>query len=218
MTKTRRTTRRSVAAVTLVGLVATAAVAMVAWRAAAAVEEDARTAERETHARSLYQFLDTRSSELKVSALKALAGTNPDVLRAEVADDTNTVGILIADLQGLDLDADGAARADAVESAFARYTASIATYVDAADAERRSERPTVRDVQAANDAIDAVLSAAVTDSGTDARSASSDLNDTAEGLRFLVLVVAALGLALLLVVALVLGRPGAAEAPEGSEE
>jgi methyl-accepting chemotaxis protein len=205
----RWTAGRRIAVITSVGLAAIAAVAVVGWRSAGAVEEGSRAAERQTNARSLYQFLDNRSSELKVSALKSLVDSDLAALQAEVAADTTTVGILIADLRALDLDADDVARVDAVEEAFADYTATIASYVDAAAEKRRADRPTARSIQAANDAMDAVLSEAVLTSGTDAHAASVDLNHTAEQMRTTVLVVAALGLALLAGLALAVGRtPG----------
>jgi methyl-accepting chemotaxis protein len=204
MTK-RWTAGRRIAVVTAVGLVAITAVAVVGWRSANAVEDGSRASERLTNARSLYQFLDNRSSELKVTALKSLADGDPAALQAEVDADTTTVGILIADLRALDLDADDAARIDAVEKAFADYTAAIADFVAAADG-RRSERPTARSIQAANDAMDAVLSEAVLASGTDAHDASVDLNHTAEQMRTTVLLVAVLGLAVLAGLALAIGR------------
>lgn len=205
MMTTRWTTGRRITVVTAVGLVAITAVAVVGWRSAMAVEDGSRAAERQTNARSLYQFLDNRSSELKVTALKSLADGDPAALQADVDADTTTVGILIADLRALDLDDDDVARVDAVETAFADYTEAIADFVDAADG-RRSERPTARSIQTANDAMDAVLSEAVLASGTDAHDASVDLNHTAEQMRITVLLVAALGLTVLAGLALVIGR------------
>ncbi|WP_179714437.1 methyl-accepting chemotaxis protein [Nocardioides lianchengensis] len=206
MKNIRWTVGRRIAAITAIGLIVTTLVAVVAWTSAFAVEEDADTTKAHTDARSLYQSLDTRSSELKVSALKSLVADDPAALEADVADDTATVAELIAGLKGLDLDADDQQLVGEVEDAFADYTASIAAFVQAAAEDQAGQRARADEIQTANDAMDVVLSGAVEDIGADADSTSQNLMDTASGMRMTVLVVAVLGLLLLTGLATAISR------------
>src|SRR4051812_17583282 len=96
---------RRIAAITAIGLTAAVVVTLVAWTGAGAVSHEAERSRTHTDARSLVQRLDTRSTELKVDAFKAVTLSDASSVRADVADDTGQVADLIAELHALPLDA-----------------------------------------------------------------------------------------------------------------
>ncbi|CAM3672874.1 methyl-accepting chemotaxis protein [Nocardioides zeicaulis] len=198
---------RRIAVITAVGLASTATVAGVAWTSARGVESDAGVARNHNAALSDYKSLDTRASELKVTALKALAGGDPAALRGDVDEDTGTVASLVADLRSLDLDPDDEARVDEVEAAFGDYTTTIGSIVDSAGGEDAAARVAgIEAVQAANDTTDAILSDTLDSISGDAKAASSALIATSHRMRTVVLLVALLGLVVLSALAWVITR------------
>ncbi|MFC7494460.1 MULTISPECIES: methyl-accepting chemotaxis protein [unclassified Nocardioides] len=193
MRNLRWTVGRRIAAITAIGLASTLLVAAVAWTSAGAVQHDSHRVRTHDDARSLYQSLDTRSSELKVDGFKALTFEDPTIAQADVADDTAQVADLIAQLRELDLDDHDKEKIDQVEAAFATYVARISDFVDAAvagDAQR------VEEIQKANEAMDEVLGAAVELLAEDVVEAAGALDDEVTGTRTKVLVFGALGMLL----------------------
>ncbi|MCF6378842.1 methyl-accepting chemotaxis protein [Nocardioides KLBMP 9356] len=192
--KVNWTIGRRIAVITAFGLVATASVAGVAWTTAGDVAGDAGAARNDNAALSAYKSLDTRASELKVTALKALLADDPSTLQADVDEDTATVASLVEDLRALDLAPDSPARVEEVADAFATYTDTIATIVGSARGDGAGGAAGVEQVQAANDVTDALLSDSIDKVSADADGSGAALASATHSLRTVVLVVALIGL------------------------
>jgi methyl-accepting chemotaxis protein len=191
MRNIRWTVGRRVAAIIAVCLAATLLVASMAWLSAGTVDYEADRVRMHDDAQALYQSLDTRSSELKVDGFKAATYDDPTVAQADIADDTQKVADLIAQLRELDLDEHDFEAITEVEAAFADYTAAISAFADAAVA---GQDPDVEDIQAANDEMDVVLSDAIELVSGDADEAADTLASTVAGMSTKVLVFTLLGL------------------------
>lgn len=170
---------------------------VVSWRSARDVAADVDDVHVDGQAQAIYQALDTRASELKVSALKAVLVADPAAVTADVEEDAATVDELLAGLDDLDLSNEAAARAREVRGAFDAYTPAISSFVDDAVAEQAAQVNKIDLIQSANDALDKTLGEAVEASGSDADAQTANALGTASGLRRIVLVLAAAGLAIL---------------------
>ncbi|WP_036508262.1 methyl-accepting chemotaxis protein [Nocardioides sp. URHA0020] len=196
MRNIRWTVGRRITVITCIGLASAVLVALVAWVGAGNVSYDAQRTRTHDDARSLVQQLDTRSSELKVDGFKAVTLDDPTSAQADVADDTQQVADMIADLRKLDLDPDDKEAVTALEAAFQTYTTSIAAFVDAAVGDQAGQRADAEKIQEANEKMDAVLGDLVDALSHDAAEASDNLMGTAHGMRGQVLLFALLGLAI----------------------
>ena len=152
------------------------------------------------------QRLDTRSSELKVDGFKAVTFDDVDAAQADVADDTQQVADMIAELKKLPLDPDDLEAVDALEEAFGTYTTEIAAFVEAASADQDGQRANAEKIQEANDKMDATLGGLGEALAGDATEASDTLLDTADGMRNQVLLFALLGLLIAGALAFVITR------------
>ena len=154
---------------------------------------------------SLMHQLDTRSSELKVDGLKAVAYRDNGNIPADVVDDQGKVDDLLGQLEALDLGESKASKAK-FEAAWATYGDKIASFVDEAVADRKAVKARAEEVQAANDEMDTTLSAAIDDVEKRAAAERKDFEDTRASVRTLVLLVSAIGLAALAALAFLIGR------------
>ncbi|MEP9363839.1 methyl-accepting chemotaxis protein [Nocardioides sp. CN2-186] len=195
MKNVRWTVGRRIAVITCIGLASAVLVTLVAWAGAGTVASKAERTRTHTDARALVQALDTRSSELKVDAFKAVTLDDPTSSQADVADDTKQVAEMIGALKKLPLDPDDLATVNDVEAAFADYTTTIAAFVDAAVADQAAQRAKAEQIQAANDKMDGALGDFVDSLAGDATEASDTLLDTTHGMRTQVLIFALIGLA-----------------------
>ena len=166
--------------------------------------EAERTAEY-ADAVSIMHQLDTRSSELKVDGLKAIAYQDNSKIPADVTDDQGKVADLLTQLKALDLGENSGQRAD-FEAAWATYGDKIAAFVDDAVADRKAAKSRVEEVQAANDEMDTVLSAAIDVIEKKAAAERQDFEATRGSVRTLVLLASAIGLAALAALAFLIGR------------
>ncbi|MBA2954020.1 HAMP domain-containing protein [Nocardioides sp. MAH-18] len=187
------TVGRRLAAVAGIGAVSAAVVAGVALWGFNSLDHQADQIERYEDARAIMRTLDTRSSELKVDGLKAVAYTDNSTIPQDVVDDSATVAELIGELKALDLPI-ASGHEQEFEAAWTGYEQAIADFVDAAVADQEAARADVESVQTANDAMDEMLSGAVEsiEAETDAIQKDAD-GDRA---RSLLLMVLALGLGL----------------------
>ncbi|MDQ2755872.1 MAG: methyl-accepting chemotaxis protein [Actinomycetota bacterium] len=191
---------RRIAAITAIGVATSVAVAGVAIHSSSAVGQAAESSQQAERASSLLHALDTRSSELKVDALKAALSPNPASLKADVTDDTGKVTSMIADLSAvavLDPSGTDEARVKAITAGFDTYVASIAAYVDKAATSADHGRSAVGDVQAANDILDVVLSKQIDAFNADAQNETAIWKATNQAAIAVILVVVLLGLSLL---------------------
>lgn len=191
------TVGRRIAVITAIGALTTVAVSTAALQASSAVDRDAASASTYSRAATIVTSLDTRSSELKVDALKSVAQAKPAALKADVVDDTGKVADFVEQLKKLDLPASSDAEVQRIETAFATYTARIGAFVDAATVNQAAARVRVEEVQKANDAMDVVLGAAVEGFQKDADAAGSTLQDQVAQERTTILIASILGLLVL---------------------
>jgi methyl-accepting chemotaxis protein len=194
MRNIRWTIGRRVTVITCIGLASAVLVAMVAWFATGSVDHEADRARAHHDALSLVKSLDTRSSELKVDGFKAVTFKDPTSAQADVADDTEQVAGMIAELRKLPLDADDKARVTDVETAFEGYTTAIAQFVDAAVVDQDGQRAKAEQIQKENDKMDSTLGAFVDSLSKDATTASDQLLTTVTGMRTKVALFTLLGL------------------------
>jgi len=125
---------------------------------------DVRQTEHEAaalaEAQELVLQLDTRASEFKVDALRALVRPDPAAELPNLQDDVATAEELLGELAGVPLTADLAATVGTLDESFDDYTAAIAAVVDAAVADQATARTGFEAVQAANDVTDAAVGGA----------------------------------------------------------
>ena len=135
-----------------------------------------REASEEQHAlneaEALVLQLDTRASEFKVDAFRALVSADPSSELANLAEDEATAAELIAELDAVRLTGESAATVAALEDSFADYTTAIGAVVDAAIADQAGARLGHEAIQQANDVTDAAVGAA--------KDALSAANETAD--------------------------------------
>jgi methyl-accepting chemotaxis protein len=153
---------RRLAAIAAVGAITTVLVGAVAVSGFRTLQHEAGEVAKYEEARSLMRALDTRSSELKVDGLKAVAYKDNADIPQDVADDIATVNELTDQLAALNLDATKA-QTDAFITAWQTYEKTISDFVDAAVADQAAARSRVEEVQTANDAMDEMLGGAIDD-------------------------------------------------------
>lgn len=196
MKNIRGTVGRRIAVITAIALAATVLIAAVAWNAAGTVAHDAERASADQDARSLLERLDTRVADLKVDAFRSVTLSDPSEIPAGVADTTDEITGLIAELHDLDLDADDVERVDTVETALGQYADEVADFVGKAVADQDAMRERTAEIHQDGVAMDGVLGDAIDRLSADAATTTGDLFDTVDGMRFEVLLVALIGLAI----------------------
>ncbi|MDP9430900.1 MAG: methyl-accepting chemotaxis protein [Actinomycetota bacterium] len=157
-------------------------------------------------AESLVLQVDTRASELKVDAFRALVREVPAEALAELDDDVATVDELLSELSGIALTGETAAAVAELEDSFGDYTTAISTYIDSAVADQAAARAGYAQIQAANDLTDGAVGTA-----KDALQAATDdagvrLADAIDGTELVSLVVAGVGVALILAISWLIMR------------
>ncbi|WP_243059199.1 methyl-accepting chemotaxis protein [Nocardioides sp. SR21] len=206
MRNIRWTVGRRIAAITAIGLASAILIAAVAFSRADDVAYDAERAKVHNAARALVQSLDTRSSELKVDAFKAVTLDDPTTAQADVIDDTEQVAGFIAEMRKLPLDDHDMKAIDAMEADFATYTGEISAFIDAAVADQDGQRGNAEQIQASNEKMDDSLGHLVELLNKDSVAASQATIDTANGMRTIVLIFTVIGLLVAAAIAFVITR------------
>ncbi|GAB4062634.1 hypothetical protein GCM10028777_02930 [Angustibacter speluncae] len=194
MKKIRWTVGRRIAVITAIGSLTTATVGVLALTTAGQSAEAAHRAIAHSEAAELTRALDTRSSELKVTAYRAVTEGDPEALLADITEDEATVDELLAELASLDLHEDDQQRIAALGGTFDTYTAALETFVTDAVEDQEATRERAVEIQEANQVVDEQLGEAV-----DTFSADADLYEeevVAVEQRSTVITLAALVLAL----------------------
>ena len=150
------------------------------------------------HAQSLVLQLDTRASELKVDAFRALVREVPAEARTEIAEDTATAHELLTELSGIELTGESAAAVGELRASFDDYTAAVGAFVDTAVADQAAARAGYEQIQAANDLTDGTVSAAKDALGAATEDAEGALVDNIDRTGTITQVVAGIGVALVL--------------------
>ncbi|RLV49396.1 methyl-accepting chemotaxis protein, partial [Nocardioides mangrovicus] len=188
---------RRIAVIVTIAAVITLAVGVVALSAQASQAAKSDRVRKHLAAVSIAHELDTRSSELKVDALKAAAGDNPAQYKNDVADDTATATALLSKLRATVPDATDKADVTKLKGVFATYETTINGYIDTAVADPTSARSNVAAVQKANDAVDEALDREFASLQADADRASKQLDALQSSSRTTVVLAILVGLALL---------------------
>ncbi|MEP9361890.1 methyl-accepting chemotaxis protein [Nocardioides sp. CN2-186] len=199
------TVGRRLAAIAGIGAVTALVVAGVAYSGFQGLESDSARLAKYQDAIAYMHALDTRSSELKVDGLKAAIYPDNSTLDQDVVDDTATITGLMADLTALDLEVTSG-QVDEFNAAWAAYEKSIADYVDGAIADQSAARAKVQQVQAANDQMDDILSAAIDGLEKSATAAEKEAATTRSHAELLLWTAVLLGLASLITLAFVIAR------------
>ena len=152
-------------------------------------------------ARVLVLQVDTRASELKVDGYKTLVRPDPSAELTELSEDVATSTGLLAELDAIELTGPSAEAVATLEQGFGAYTDAITSFVDSSVADQVGMRAYWEDIQRANDLSDDQVDAA-----KDALTAATDRaraqlsTDVDRALRVSG-VVALVGLALIVAVA-----------------
>ena len=161
------TVGRRLAAIAAIGAVTTILVGAVAVTGMRTLEGRTAVVAKYEDARTLMHALDTRSSELKVDGLKAVALEDNSKLPNDVVDDIGTVTDLTKQIAELKIPS-STLDMTAFDSAWATYEKKISDFVDGAVADRTAARNQVDQVQAANDEMDKMLSTSIDNMEKDA--------------------------------------------------
>jgi methyl-accepting chemotaxis protein len=105
-------------------------------------------------------LLDTRASELKSTAYRALSAEDPTTLQADIDEDVATMTQILDELDGVSLDV-SAEEKEAFRVAFVEYGGALSDVIAEAAASPRRARALAPDIQAANDVVDEVISGAL---------------------------------------------------------
>ncbi|NHC12311.1 HAMP domain-containing protein, partial [Motilibacter deserti] len=142
-----------------VGVLSTLTVGAVAVLGAERIDDEQALLGKIRDARANVLRLDTRASELKVDAYKAMVRKDPEAQKAELADDVATAEELLAKLPpAAQLPAGTAKPVTELQQAFDDYFGQIEEVIDGAVADQAQARAAYDDVQQANDATDAAVS------------------------------------------------------------
>ncbi len=155
------TVGRRLAAIASIGVLSTLSATSIAHLGAQTTAEITQHEEVTSSKRALLLALDTRASELKVDAYKALVFEDPAEVLPDLEDDVATPRALLAELAALDLDEDGAAEVADITAAYEEYLAGISTFVDRAVRDQSAMLARVDEIQVANDATDEILGSAI---------------------------------------------------------
>ncbi len=191
------TVGRRIAVIAGTGALTTTLVGLVALYATSSSKDEVANVDQIQAATLTLRALDTRASELKVDAFKAITLADPTAAQADVADDTAQVQELITALRGFDLDEPSSGQIEDIATKFDDYTATIKVLVDAAVADQAVGRDRVDEIQAANDITDEALGGAIDDFTMDADNAGTAMQGAVKGIQRLVLIAALVGLVLL---------------------
>jgi methyl-accepting chemotaxis protein len=203
------TVGRRLAAISGIGVLTAVSIAGVGLHGLNAVDDQSVQVEKYDDAVVILRAIDTRASELKVTALKALAADDPAALQADVEDDLGQVQGYLDELGKLGLD-DGGDDAQAFVAAFEKYGQDIGGIVAkiAADQDqwRTKGAQIVDEVQTANDGTDAVIGAAIDSVTALSDGESAQLHDTASAANRLLIIAGVVGLLALLAAAVLIAR------------
>src|SRR3546814_376904 len=109
-----------------------------------------------SRARASLHHLDTRNSELKVDAYRALSD-DPEAVAGDVVDDVATVDEVLATLAGLELPADIRSAIDAVGEVNREFGAVIVEYVDLAQSDPDAALARIDEIADRNHELDDTL-------------------------------------------------------------
>ncbi|SDO02446.1 methyl-accepting chemotaxis protein [Geodermatophilus sp. DSM 45219] len=158
------------------------------------------------HAQGLVLQLDTRASELKVDAFRALVREVPAEARTEVAEDTATADELLTELSEIELTGESATAVAELRASFDDYTAAVGAFVDTAVADQAAARAGYEQIQVANDLTDGTVGAAKDALEAATEDAEGALVDSIDRTGTITQVVAGIGVALILAISWLIMR------------
>lgn len=164
---------------------------------------------RVNEVRGAIRALDTRASELKVSALYALIDNDAEANLADVKDDTTTVADILNTIDEANVSEFNPTLAEdlaGLRPAADTYTADIADFVESAIEDQPKARANSHEIQSANDAMDEVVGKALDDVIEHTAAAEEDMAAAITQARIITLSVLVAGLVALLVISRTITR------------
>lgn len=192
----RWTVGRRVAVITAIGVVTTAIVGAVSFATAAQTAEASAKANAYSEAAELARALDTRSSELKVTAYRSVTEADPASLQADVDEDAATGEELLASIVALDLSTADQERVAELGGVFGTYTTTLGEFVASAVDDQEAAREEAASIQEANNVVDDALGAVVDGFSESSDAAAAEVDAIGDRARLVTLVVALLGVLL----------------------
>ncbi len=199
------TVGRRLTALAAIGALTAAIVASVAWTGYRQLNQDAKDLAAFQNGLVLMQALDTRSSELKATALKAAAYADNAAFRQEVDEDNAALSELLVQLRALGLSGSDE-QVDQFAQAWVGYGKTISRFVDKAVKDPVAARQKVALVQAANDQMDSIVDGAMGAMEGAAAKEAAAANKTRANAVFYLLLVTLIGLIALGIVGYMITR------------
>ncbi len=199
---------RRLAAIATVGGVTAAAITLVAVNGLNQIDANNERLAATTEVGTAVLALDTRASEIKHTALKAIAIEDTSDLAADMVEDQATVEELVAEVEA-NAGALDATAADVVEplgDSFSTYIDSINAFVTLATGDRAEGVERVEDIQTANDITDEVVSSAKDVLTASIADLHADQAALTSRVRTVTIIVSLLGIAILIGSAVVISR------------
>ncbi|HTW16232.1 MAG TPA: methyl-accepting chemotaxis protein, partial [Nocardioides sp.] len=204
------TVGRRLAAIAGIGAVTAVTIGGVALNGLRSLDREADDVARYGDAVILVRAIDTRTSELKVTGVKALAAADPSALLADVEDDLGQVEDYLRQLDALNLGGGDDEQTRAFQNAFVEYGEAITAIVAKVAADQtgwqRKGAQLVDEVQTANDATDAVVSAAIEAITAASEAEEETMQNTLSSSIRLLMIAAVVGLLALCVLATLIAR------------
>ncbi|HEX3004462.1 MAG TPA: methyl-accepting chemotaxis protein, partial [Angustibacter sp.] len=200
------TVKRKLSAIAAAGLVVATAVGGLCLQGVSRIDSGTHELTQLAEARSIANRLDTRASELKVDAYKALTLADPKPVLNDLADDVKTPSDLLDQLDALDLQGEAKAQVASVRSGYATYMDDISAFVKAAVADQKAMLPRVGEIQAANDKTDSSLGAAVDTFASLTKAQEQSVQKTTASVRIMTVLAIVIGLVVVAAVSFLVAR------------
>ncbi|MFS3128380.1 methyl-accepting chemotaxis protein [Nocardioides sp. Bht2] len=199
------TVGRRLAAIAGIGAATTLIVAGVAYNGFHELEQDAERLQAFESGLSLMHALDTRASEIKVTALKSVAYKENAKLADDIDEDTAEINKLVEEIGTLDLPSTEEQAAE-FRGAWAAYIDAMDTFVESAIADRPAAQARVDEIQKSNDNMDLLIGGTIDALEERAKVARGERVDTRNRASMLLYGASAFGLILLGVLAYLIAR------------
>ncbi len=154
------TVGRRLTALALVGILTVAVVLVVVVNSMVALDKSSEQLAKLEKVVEDMHLLDTRASELKSTAYRALSDADPAALQADIDEDIATMMDLLDDMDALTDDVSDEEK-EQFRSAFVAYGESLTQVIAAAADDQRAAQGRTGAIQAANDQVDEIISGAL---------------------------------------------------------
>ncbi|WP_380031123.1 methyl-accepting chemotaxis protein [Dactylosporangium vinaceum] len=188
------------------GIVVAAATGSAGLLSQSRLSDQAETVHVLDSASSLLHHLDTRESELKVDAYRALAEKDIAGILKDLPDDLASVTDTIAELDALDLPAGVRADVEDIKSSALQFNTFIDTFVKDAQTNQAVVQQREADIATNNHAVDDKIGALEDKLAEQAAQERADMASTSTQARWTTSIALLLGLVVFLAIAIPIGR------------